>query len=554
MIRKGGTPVEGKRKRGAGRAAPAALAACLCALAVALLAWGPWAQPAPGGGGEPAGGQVYDGPLPFPRFDRPLSQMPRNADGTIAADDGTTVSPGCLEANFGPEGGSEDRMVELVEAEGFECYYAYWHRLLDLGEVRVRVPEGMSEEEGAVALLGIEGVEEVEAVRVSTGYFGMFDSEEVGELPGGGSETDGRTVVVPPVDYGEYHLAWSLFTEAWGSARCDGSTIVALLDTGAPSQALGDLAPNVDYSLMNDATGGDGYDAVGHGTAVASIVSAVADDDGCTGCSGGAKVVPVRVAQGDEFEKVGDGRYDMGPLWRAFEYLLSLSEAPDVVNMSFGGAVAGGGLRESDVAKMQRYVDRLRARDCVCVAASGNDGGFDLEHPFNDDTDNSVNYPAACSGVVSVGSLHRPPLPAPPSLAADWSPFIWLSAFSNTSSDVDLVAFGDEIQALSLNMFGFEGVSKFTGTSFAAPQVAAAAALVKARHPGWSAEQVERSLLSAARSEDLPGFADADGDGRDDEGRYGAGLLDAAAAVGREPASPALGGSFLEAYRESRAG
>ncbi len=30
--------------------------------------------------------------------------------------------------------------------------------------------------------------------------------------------------------------------------------------------------------------------------------------------------------------------------------------------------------------------------------------------------------------------------------------------------------------------------------------------------------------------------------------------LQAAAAVGREPASPALGGSFLEAYRESRAG
>ena len=90
-----------------------------------------------------------------------------------------------------------------------------------------------------------------------------------------------------------------------------------------------------------------------------------------------------------------------------------------------------------------------------------------------------------------------------------------------------------------------------SGTSFAAPQVAAAASLLKAQNPDWDASEIESRLFSTTR---LPeGFVDAnDGhggapDGRDDDGRYGYGALDAAAAVGwSEPAasSPPTGGSL----------
>ena len=70
---------------------------------------------------------------------------------------------------------------------------------------------------------------------------------------------------------------------------------------------------------------------------------------------------------------------------------------------------------------------------------------------------------------------------------------------------------------------GFRLVGE-VGTSFASPHVAAAAALVMAtgrlgRNP--SAEAVERRLEETARDLGAPGF----------DPRYGAGLLDAAAAL-----------------------
>lgn len=80
-------------------------------------------------------------------------------------------------------------------------------------------------------------------------------------------------------------------------------------------------------------------------------------------------------------------------------------------------------------------------------------------------------------------------------------------------------------------------LSEQSGTSFVAPQVAAGAALVKAAHPGFSVEQVERALLDSARKPadfvDVRGGGDNgdEADGKDDAGRYSCGALDAAAAV-----------------------
>lgn len=142
----------------------------------------------------------------------------------------------------------------------------------------------------------------------------------------------------------------------------------------------------------------------------------------------------------------------------------------------------------------------------VCVAAAGNS------------SDGSLILPAAWEGVVSVGSV-----------ASDGS----VASTSTRNDYVDICANGADVlstQNPSYSNGELYGVD--SGTSFAAPQVAAVAALVKAQHPSWDADKVEAKLLGSAASARCLGFIDVDGDGKDDVGRYGRGLLDAAAAVG----------------------
>ena len=128
MIRKGGTPVEGKRKRGAGRAAPAALAACLCALAVALLAWGPWAQPAPGGGGELDVGQA-----------------------AVADGEGPDGPP----ADEGPGGEG------VLDPNDFEDDAAYERALIESGSPRVEVPRERVDTSGDGSYGYVKGILEI---------------------------------------------------------------------------------------------------------------------------------------------------------------------------------------------------------------------------------------------------------------------------------------------------------------------------------------------------------------------------------------------------------
>jgi subtilisin family serine protease len=55
-----------------------------------------------------------------------------------------------------------------------------------------------------------------------------------------------------------------------------------------------------------------------------------------------------------------------------------------------------------------------------------------------------------------------------------------------------------------------------SGTSMAAPMVSGLAALVMARHPAWTAEQVARRIRESARDLGEPGFDVQTGTGRID--------------------------------------
>jgi subtilisin len=154
----------------------------------------------------------------------------------------------------------------------------------------------------------------------------------------------------------------------------------------------------------------------------------------------------------------------------------------DVGSMSLGASSGSRALKDACAYAQERGV--------FLVAAAGNDG------PCGD----CVGYPAAYEECLAVASS-----------ASDDS----LSEFSSTGPEVELVAPGTDIYSTTPG-----GYDTFSGTSMAAPHVAGAAGQLMAN--GYTNAEARSRLKDTA--EDV-GLA---------SNEQGAGLLDAAAALGHD--------------------
>ena len=164
-----------------------------------------------------------------------------------------------------------------------------------------------------------------------------------------------------------------------------------------------------------------------------------------------------------------------------------------VINMSLGGATACGGA-------LQTAVTNAVADGIVVVAASGNDGG-------------AVNSPGNCSGVIPVGATNS---------SGD------VATFSSRGSELasgGLVAPGVSVLSTDVSNGTASGIS---GTSFSAPIVAGAAALIMAAKPAYTPAQVLTTLRS---SSDNVGLGTLGGGFKTAGNVAGAGRLNAFAAM-----------------------
>ncbi|MEX1177617.1 MAG: S8 family serine peptidase [Nitriliruptor sp.] len=285
--------------------------------------------------------------------------------------------------------------------------------------------------------------------------------------------------------------------EAWGTTRGSGA-VVAVVDTGVAldhPDLFDRITKRPDGSvigidLVDDDD--DPSDEHGHGTLVAGIVAAAADDGiGIAGVAPDARILPVRVLGADgsgDSETVG-----RGVRWAA-------DQGADVINVSLeavaprDGGAGGPGVPTSAV----RYAAE---RGAVVVAAAGNQPG------------SAAGYPAD-SPIVLVGASDR----------RDRS-----ASFSNVGRLDGLVAPGVEITSTWCRRVagGCDtssaqyGVAE--GTSFAAPHVSGVAALLASE--GFDAVEVRERLLDGA--------VDTGPSGPDSE--HGAGRLDAAASLAGAP-------------------
>jgi subtilisin family serine protease len=172
---------------------------------------------------------------------------------------------------------------------------------------------------------------------------------------------------------------------------------------------------------------------------------------------------------------------------RQIERHLKASEA------DFGAIVAkhdhaGDWQGESSTEPLsERLARESAAADIVVVAAAGNNTGAPLQR----------SYPAAYPGVIAVSAVDQSNQ---------------LAAFARADASIDLVAPGVDIFNIDTSA---AGMGSADGTSTAAPQVSAAAALLRAHYPSASAATIRSALLQSAT--DLGPL------GRDDA--YGYGLL-----------------------------
>jgi subtilisin family serine protease len=306
-------------------------------------------------------------------------------------------------------------------------------------------------------------------------------------------------------DWAPWEMVYA--AEALAYERGDPAVIIGVVDSGVTEdhpELAGKLRSGFDtvqlgkselalgVELLGDRAGvdtnpSDGY--VGHGMGCAGIIGAL----GLAmppGISGDAQILPMRGLGAARFP----GKTQPVGIGAATDLDMAVKMAVDlgakVINMSFGtddDALEPGGPKPH--ADVVRYASD---RGCVLVAASGNNGK------------ETRYWPAAYPEVIAVGSV-----------GADKQP----SAFSTRGDHVALCAPGERIYTL-----GLEGYQRATGTSFAAPFVAAVAALMVARGQRRSMP-LEEGLVKSLLINSASPFAGAPPKG------CGAGVLDAHAAL-----------------------
>jgi len=261
-------------------------------------------------------------------------------------------------------------------------------------------------------------------------------------------------VSTDPLSRRQHYLATIGAPHAWNVTTGDGRPI-AILDSGVDAthpDLFGRVLPGWNTFDEN----ADADDVTGHGTLVAGVAAATADNaTGGTGVTWINPILPVRVTDPD-----GNAYYSTlaaGLVWAA-------DHGARIANLSF--AVYGG--QALNVAA-QYFV----GHGGLVFAAGGNDGRRH-DVPPN-------------PWVISVAATGRGRLTAP---------------FSSRGAYIDVAAPGTNILTTARG----GGYARASGTSLACPIAAAVAALVMAANPALDPAEVEAIIERDADDLGQPGF------------------------------------------------
>jgi subtilisin family serine protease len=244
--------------------------------------------------------------------------------------------------------------------------------------------------------------------------------------------------------------------KAWDTVNENRAITIALVDTGVDLDHP-DLRNNLvqGYNLIDEKKPPE--DDHGHGTSVAGVIAAVGNNRiGISGLLWSARIMPIKALEAD-----GSGSEDR--LGRGIKY--AVDHGAKIVVLSLGLYKYSNYLQE--------IVDYAERKGVLLVAASGNDG-------------QAVKYPAAYPTVLAVGGVDTQKNIEPN---------------SNRGPELDVVA---PWRVYTTALGG--GYNYNEGTSMAAPQAAAVAAMLLAQHPDWTPAQLRSHIRHTAEDLGQPGW------------------------------------------------
>ncbi|MFF9428962.1 type VII secretion-associated serine protease mycosin [Streptomyces sp. NPDC014746] len=259
----------------------------------------------------------------------------------------------------------------------------------------------------------------------------------------------------------QWHLTAMGAEEIWGISTGKGVT-VAVIDSGV-NQGIPDLRGQVlkGKDFASDEEGDEFTDYTGHGTGMAALIAGTGEAPGSGGAFGlapGAKVLPVRVpgSDGGKKSQTDSNREFNTVMPEAIRF--AVDSGAKVLNISQGAPEGSPQLTDA--------VKYALDKGALVFAGVGNSG----------DKSNALQYPAATPGVVGVGAIDRKLTRIP---------------MSQHGPQVDLVAPGKDVVAAC-----GAGVCTTTGTSDSTALASATAALIWAKHPDWTNNQVLKVMLN----------------------------------------------------------
>lgn len=305
----------------------------------------------------------------------------------------------------------------------------------------------------------------------------------------------------------EWWLSSLHVTQAWLSTKGTGVTI-AVLGTGVDStqpDLAGSVTTGRDFTGSGRAAGGPFWG--GNGTAVASLIAGHGHGphhaDGVIGVAPEAKILSVRVTLENNDPLLTNATTVAAlPMAIAKGIRYAVRHGAQVIDLPLdpaavaadNAAANGGTLAVTGGSPAERAAVTFALSKGVVLVAPAGDGGAGPD---------SINYPAAYPGVISVGAFDKTLTKAP---------------FTSNRPYVTLTGPGDGVIAAN----GPTGYAKMKSTTAASAVVAGAAALIRAQFPTLTPAQVETALTSST------GFHPPKGGRRTGSGF---GTVDAAAAL-----------------------
>ena len=305
---------------------------------------------------------------------------------------------------------------------------------------------------------------------------------------------------------GDGFLAWHIENvradEVWSLSKGEG-IVVAVMDSGIyvdhrdlKNQLWENSGEIPDNGIDDDQNGyiddihgwnfhgdnNDVNDEYYHGTMVSGLIAAEASNLGTVGVAYKSKIMVLKVRGASQNDWASVDKFQA-----AIEY--AVNNGAKVINMS----IEFGDLSAENDEMFEEMCEYAHSNGVVLVSAAGNNS---IPVPYG--------YPAREPEVISVGAS-----------TSDNR----IALLSNRGPIVDLTAPGYDVITTSIESMASitddgEPYIQIQGTSFAAPIVSAAAALILAKYPNYSPEMVRSALRNSAVDLGPEGFDYLHGFGR----------------------------------------